>query len=63
MSVNDYIPDKSTLAPEQPIHLKCFPSEEVFDVRRARPASFDDRETGLVPFVSNGLQLPCSLAV
>ena len=53
-AVHDYIPGRSTLTPEQPIHLRSFPIEEVFDVRRARSASFDDHEAGSVAFVSNG---------
>ena len=52
--VHDYIPGKSTLTPERLIHLRPFPIEEVFDVRRARSASFDDHEAGSVAFVSNG---------
>ena len=53
-AVHDYIPDRSTLTPETPIHLRSFPIEEIFDVRRARSASFNDHEAGSVAFVSNG---------
>ena len=52
--VHGYIPSKSELTSEKPIHLKSFPIEEIFDVRRARSSSFDDHEAGEVPFVSNG---------
>ena len=48
------IPGKARLIPKQPVHLQSFPVEEVFDVKRARSASFDDHETGPVAFVSNG---------
>ena len=53
-AVHAHIPRRSMLTPTQPIHLKSFPIEEIFDVKRPRSSSFDDHEPGSVAFVSNG---------
>ena len=53
-AIQDHFPEKSTLAPQEQVHFRSFQIEEVFDVKRAWSASFDDHEPGPIPFVSNG---------
>ena len=53
-AVHGHIPRPSTLAQARQIHLKSFPIEEIFDVKRPQSGSFDEHEPGQVAFVSNG---------
>ena len=52
--IKDHIPAKSFFRPKERVDLQSFPIEELFHVKRARSASFDDHEMGQVAFVSNG---------